>query len=388
MMADNGNSAASVLVAFAVGAAWAPRSHCCTPRPRARKRAEAGAERAREGREKAETLAREGREFLNRQRDNLTAAVERGREAYESARKETCERRLVHLPRGDGGRARRHGRDPGRPDRGRASRDEADDGDREEIRREVMPLVAKAHRISDDAARVASMAVVQIERVDRLLALTADRVNETLAVIQPAVIEPVRQGAAVLTAMRAAVSAFRDWRNRPTHARTGRRRPPLRRIKGSTMPQSSAAVLCSSPSRWCSRAGGAYDSWPRQRSPPASTSAAKAKELAALLQARKLEAFAARMPNAARPLCGRDRRAWRPVAGDLGVLRRADGHRVSCTTRNSRTRTTNLKLATLSTDRFFVDDALRDGLVAVPGRNPLQTRSNWYRAARVRRRLS
>ena len=47
------------------------------------------AERAREGREKAETLAREGREFFNRQRETLTAAVERGRESFEQARKET-----------------------------------------------------------------------------------------------------------------------------------------------------------------------------------------------------------------------------------------------------------------------------------------------------------
>ena len=92
---------------------------------------------------------------------------------------------------------------------------------REEIRREVMPLVATAHRISDDAARVASLTVVQVERIDRLLALTSDRVNETLAVIQQAVVEPVRQGAAVMTAMRAAVSAFRSWRGHP-HAPHGR----------------------------------------------------------------------------------------------------------------------------------------------------------------------
>jgi gas vesicle protein len=47
------------------------------------------AERAREGRERAETLARDGREFFNRQRDNLSTAAERGRDAFEQARKET-----------------------------------------------------------------------------------------------------------------------------------------------------------------------------------------------------------------------------------------------------------------------------------------------------------
>ena len=44
------------------------------------------AEKAREGREKANEAARQGREFVNRQRETLTTAVERGREAYEQAR--------------------------------------------------------------------------------------------------------------------------------------------------------------------------------------------------------------------------------------------------------------------------------------------------------------
>jgi gas vesicle protein len=46
-------------------------------------------DRAREGRERAEEAARQGREFLNRQRDTLSTAVERGREAYNQARAAT-----------------------------------------------------------------------------------------------------------------------------------------------------------------------------------------------------------------------------------------------------------------------------------------------------------
>ena len=67
-MANNGSSAGSVLVAFALGAIagaavallYAPASGDETRRRIA--------EKAREGREKAEALAREGREFFNRQR--------------------------------------------------------------------------------------------------------------------------------------------------------------------------------------------------------------------------------------------------------------------------------------------------------------------------------
>ena len=43
-------------------------------------------EKAREGRERAEEAARQGREFLNRQRETLNTAIERGREAYNQAR--------------------------------------------------------------------------------------------------------------------------------------------------------------------------------------------------------------------------------------------------------------------------------------------------------------
>lgn len=88
-MSNNGNSLGTVLAAFTFGAIagaalallYAPASGEETRRRLA--------ERAREGRERAETVTREGREFLQRQRDNLSSAVDRGREAFEQVRKET-----------------------------------------------------------------------------------------------------------------------------------------------------------------------------------------------------------------------------------------------------------------------------------------------------------
>ena len=44
------------------------------------------ADKAREGRERATEAARQGREFVNRGKDTLSSAIERGREAYEQAR--------------------------------------------------------------------------------------------------------------------------------------------------------------------------------------------------------------------------------------------------------------------------------------------------------------
>ena len=87
-MTNNGSSSGSVLVAFALGAiAGAAVALLYAPATGEETRRKI-AERAREGREKAESLAREGREFFNRQRENIAAAVDRGRESFEQARKE------------------------------------------------------------------------------------------------------------------------------------------------------------------------------------------------------------------------------------------------------------------------------------------------------------
>lgn len=82
---ESGN-AGLVLLAFALGAIagaaaallWAPASGVETRRYLQ--------ERAREGRDKATELARQGREFVERQRDAVVAAVEAGREAFRQTR--------------------------------------------------------------------------------------------------------------------------------------------------------------------------------------------------------------------------------------------------------------------------------------------------------------
>ncbi len=88
-MANNGNSVGGVLVAFAVGAiAGAAVALLFAPATGEETRRKL-VEKAREGRDRAEGLARDGREYFQRQRDNLTAAAERGREAFDQARKES-----------------------------------------------------------------------------------------------------------------------------------------------------------------------------------------------------------------------------------------------------------------------------------------------------------
>jgi hypothetical protein len=109
----------------------------------------------------------------------------------------------------------------------------------------------------------------------------------------------------------------------------------------------------------------------RAQAPSATESGVKAKELAALLQAKKLEAFAAR--DAMQP--GRYVAAIVVPGVQLLVVSaaysRTNDIEYSLYTKKFQDAYLDLKSGALSTDRFFVDDAMCDGLVALPGKNPL-----------------
>ena len=74
--------------------------------------------------------------------------------------------------------------------------------------------------VLDSAGTAATaLAAAEMERVDRIMASVAVRVEETVEVIQGALVGPLKQGAAIVTAVRAALSLLRDWQRRPRHAR-------------------------------------------------------------------------------------------------------------------------------------------------------------------------
>lgn len=84
--------AGGVMVAFMLGAiAGAAVALLVAPATGEETRRKLG-EKAREGRDKASEAARQGREFLRNQRDGLSTAFERGKEAFDQARgpKETA----------------------------------------------------------------------------------------------------------------------------------------------------------------------------------------------------------------------------------------------------------------------------------------------------------
>ena len=83
-----------------------------------------------------------------------------------------------------------------------------------ELKRDVKPLVDNANRIAEDASRVVALAAVQMERVDQLVKSTTARVDETFGLLQGAVVEPLRQGTAILAAVKAAFGVVRAWQGR------------------------------------------------------------------------------------------------------------------------------------------------------------------------------
>jgi hypothetical protein len=88
----------------------------------------------------------------------------------------------------------------------------------EDLRREVRPLAEKVHRLTDEATRVTSLARMQVERVDEFLSTSARRMDETLSIVQNLIAGPIRQGATLITAVKAAMVLVRHWQSRPRPA--------------------------------------------------------------------------------------------------------------------------------------------------------------------------
>ena len=86
MARDDGGAAGTVVVAFVLGALTGAAVALLLAPATGEETRRILSEKAKEGREKAADAARQSKEFLNRQRDSLGTAIDRGREAYNSAR--------------------------------------------------------------------------------------------------------------------------------------------------------------------------------------------------------------------------------------------------------------------------------------------------------------
>jgi hypothetical protein len=83
-----------------------------------------------------------------------------------------------------------------------------------QVEQELKPLFAHLNAIGRDASRAASLAVAQVERVDRLLGDATRKIEQTLNTVQKTIVAPAREGLALLSALRAAMDVLRDKRGR------------------------------------------------------------------------------------------------------------------------------------------------------------------------------
>ena len=83
-----------------------------------------------------------------------------------------------------------------------------------QVEQELKPLFTHLNAIGRDASRAASLAVAQVERVDRLLGDATRKLEQTLSTVQATIVAPAREGLALLSALRAAMEVLRDRRGR------------------------------------------------------------------------------------------------------------------------------------------------------------------------------
>jgi hypothetical protein len=83
---------------------------------------------------------------------------------------------------------------------------------------ELKPVIGHLQAIARDASRAASVAGAQVERADRLFADVAQRIEQTVATVQASVVQPIREGRALVNAFRAGLNVIRDMRSRSRRA--------------------------------------------------------------------------------------------------------------------------------------------------------------------------
>lgn len=89
-----------------------------------------------------------------------------------------------------------------------------------QVEQEMKPLAESVNTIARDAARISSLAAGQVERIDRLVTDLTTRVEQTATTVQNSILRPLRDGAAIMTGVKAAIDVFRELTNRSGASRS------------------------------------------------------------------------------------------------------------------------------------------------------------------------
>jgi uncharacterized protein YoxC len=83
-----------------------------------------------------------------------------------------------------------------------------------QVEQEMKPLAESINTIARDAARISSLASGQVERIDRLVTDLTNRIEHTATTVQNSILKPLRDGAALMSGIQAAMGVFRELTNR------------------------------------------------------------------------------------------------------------------------------------------------------------------------------
>src|SRR5215203_3087670 len=90
-----------------------------------------------------------------------------------------------------------------------------------QVEQEMKPLAESVNAIARDAARISSLATGQVERIDRLVSDLTVRIEQTATTVHDAILKPLRDGAALMSGVKAAIEMFREFRGAPNPVRAG-----------------------------------------------------------------------------------------------------------------------------------------------------------------------
>jgi hypothetical protein len=80
------------------------------------------------------------------------------------------------------------------------------------IEQDVRPIIVNLQKVSEEAARASAQAAAQVDRLDALVANVAKRVEDTAATVQQTILQPARDGLALLNGLKNVIASFREPR--------------------------------------------------------------------------------------------------------------------------------------------------------------------------------
>lgn len=88
-----------------------------------------------------------------------------------------------------------------------------------QVERDMKPVTDSLMSVARDAARISALAAGQVERVDRLVTDLSSRIEQTATTVQDTILRPLREGAALVAGIKAAIDLVKDIISRPAAKR-------------------------------------------------------------------------------------------------------------------------------------------------------------------------